>query len=133
MALLYWSHQRLAVVTGSVSMRIGDVTNLLGSGRDGSIYAADRRLCRSPRCCGWRGIMQDVQSSHSYADPAKYLSSDHDPLYRFQPWQANLRVLEIQEIKTVPYVPLSHDYVSHCTSWVRCDTTSLASRRSDNF
>jgi hypothetical protein len=23
----------------------------------------------------------------------KYLSSDHDPLYRFQPWQANLRVL----------------------------------------
>ena len=63
--------KRLAVVLGSVSMRIGDVTNLLGSGRDGSIYAADRRLCRSPRCYGWRGIMQDVQSSHSYADPAK--------------------------------------------------------------
>jgi putative transposase len=37
----------------------------------------------------------------------KYLSSDHDPLYRFQQWQANLRVLEIEEIKTVPYVPLS--------------------------
>ena len=25
----------------------------------------------------------------------KYLSSDHDPLYRFQQWQANLRVLEV--------------------------------------
>jgi hypothetical protein len=25
---------------------------------------------------------------------AKYLSSDHDPLYRFHQWQANLRVLE---------------------------------------
>src|SRR5262249_42239124 len=35
----------------------------------------------------------------------KYLSSDHDPLYRYHQWQANLRVLEIQEIKTVPYVP----------------------------
>src|SRR5215510_2022763 len=34
----------------------------------------------------------------------KYLSSDHDPLYRYHQWQANLRVLEIQEIKTVPYV-----------------------------
>src|SRR5215467_9571761 len=37
----------------------------------------------------------------------KYLSSDHDPLYRIHPWQANLRVLEVREIKTVPYVPLS--------------------------
>jgi putative transposase len=37
----------------------------------------------------------------------KYVSSDHDPLYRFHQWQANLRVLEVTEIKTVPYVPLS--------------------------
>ena len=35
----------------------------------------------------------------------KYLSSDHDPLYQFHQWQANLHVLEIEEIKTVPYVP----------------------------
>ena len=32
----------------------------------------------------------------------KYLSTDNDPLYRFHPWQANLRVLEVVEIKTVP-------------------------------
>ena len=37
----------------------------------------------------------------------KYLSSDHDPLYRFHQWQANLRVLGVTEIKTVSYVPLS--------------------------
>jgi len=41
----------------------------------------------------------------------KYLSSDHDPLFRFQRWQANLRILEVTEIKTVPYVPLSHPFV----------------------
>lgn len=29
----------------------------------------------------------------------KYLSSDHAPLYRFHPWQANLRVLEVEELK----------------------------------
>jgi hypothetical protein len=52
----------------------------------------------------------------------KYISSDNDPLYRFHQWQANLRILEVTEIKSIPYVPLSQDYASHCTSWVRCDT-----------
>ena len=32
----------------------------------------------------------------------KYLSSDNDPLFRFYRWLANLRVLEIDEIKSVP-------------------------------
>jgi transposase InsO family protein len=41
----------------------------------------------------------------------KYLSTDNDPLYRFNQWDANLRVLEVTEIKTVPYVPLSHPFV----------------------
>ena len=41
----------------------------------------------------------------------KYLSSDNDPLYRFHQWQANLRILEVTEIKTVPYIPLSHPFV----------------------
>ena len=63
----------------------------------------------------------------------RYLSSDNDPLYRFHQWQANLRILEVTEIKSIPYVPLSQDYASHCTSWVRCDTTSLAMRRCDSF
>ena len=49
----------------------------------------------------------------------KYLSSDHDPLYRFQQWQANLRVLEIEEIKTVPYVPLSHPFVERLIGTIR--------------
>jgi hypothetical protein len=39
------------------------------------------------------------------------LSSDHDPLYRFHQWQANLRILEITEIKAIPYAPLSHPFV----------------------
>jgi len=49
----------------------------------------------------------------------KYLSSDHDPLYRFQQWQANLRILEIQEIKTVPYVPMSHPFVERLIGTIR--------------
>jgi len=49
----------------------------------------------------------------------KYLSSDHDPLYRFHQWQANLRVLEVREIKTVSYVPVSHPFVERLIGTVR--------------
>jgi transposase InsO family protein len=35
----------------------------------------------------------------------KYLSSDHDPLFRFQRWLANLRILKIDEIKSIPSTP----------------------------
>jgi len=49
----------------------------------------------------------------------KYLSTDHDPLYRFHQWQANLRVLEVKEVKTVPYVPLSHPFVERLIGTIR--------------
>src|SRR5262245_60766960 len=49
----------------------------------------------------------------------KYLSSDHDPLYRFHPWQANLRILDISEIKTVPYAPLSPPFVERLIGTIR--------------
>jgi putative transposase len=49
----------------------------------------------------------------------KYLSSDHDPLYRFGQWQANLRILGVAEIKTVPHVPLSHPFVERLIGTVR--------------
>ena len=51
--------------------------------------------------------------------PPKYLSTDHDPLYRFYQWQANLRILEVKEIKTVPYVPLSHPFVERLIGTIR--------------
>jgi putative transposase len=51
--------------------------------------------------------------------PPKYVSSDHDPLYRFQQWQANLRVLGVAEIKTVPFVPLSHPFVERLIGTIR--------------
>ena len=48
-----------------------------------------------------------------------YLSADHDPLYRFHQWQANLRILNIREIKTVPYAPLSHPFVERLIGTIR--------------
>ncbi len=49
----------------------------------------------------------------------RYLSSDNDPLFLYQRWQANLRILEIQEIKSVPYLPLSHPFVERLIGTIR--------------
>ena len=72
-----------------------------------------------------RGVVDGVglcrmfnRATRGQASP-KYLSSDHDPLYRFHQWQANLRVLGVSEIKTVPYVPLSHPFVERLIGSVR--------------
>ena len=49
----------------------------------------------------------------------KYLSSDNDPLFLYHRWQANLRILDVDEIKTVPYTPLSHPFVERLIGTIR--------------
>jgi putative transposase len=49
----------------------------------------------------------------------RYLSSDHEPLNRSHQWQANLRILEMTKIKTVPHVPLSHPFVERLIGTIR--------------
>jgi len=41
----------------------------------------------------------------------RHLSTDHDPLFEAHRWTANLRMLEIDDIKTVPHVPRAHPFV----------------------
>ena len=41
----------------------------------------------------------------------RHLSTDHDPLFEAHRWTANLRILEIDEIKTVPRAPISRPFV----------------------
>ena len=49
----------------------------------------------------------------------RFLSTDHDPLYRFHRWRANLRIRKITEVKTVPYVPLSHPFIERLIGTIR--------------
>ena len=51
--------------------------------------------------------------------PPKYVSSDHDRLFRFHQWQADLRILDVEEIKTVPYAPRSHPFVERAIGTIR--------------
>jgi putative transposase len=56
--------------------------------------------------------------SHGQGVP-RHLSTDHDPLFEAHRWTANLRILEIDEIKTVPHVPLSHPFVERLIGTMR--------------
>ena len=47
------------------------------------------------------------------------LSLDHDPLFQFQRWQANLRILGIEALPTVRYVPVSNPFVERLIGTVR--------------
>ena len=49
----------------------------------------------------------------------KHVSTDHDPLFRFHRWMANLRVLAIEEIKSVPYAPVSHPFIERLIGTIR--------------
>ena len=49
------------------------------------------------------------------------LSTDNDPLFEFHRWKANLRILDVDEIKTVPLVPLSHPFVERLIGTIRRD------------
>jgi len=51
--------------------------------------------------------------------PPKYLSSDTDRLCQFHQWQANLRILDEEAIKTVPYAPRSHPLVERLIGTIR--------------
>jgi hypothetical protein len=41
----------------------------------------------------------------------RHLSSGHDPLFRSHRWLAKLRILQVEEIKSIPHVPVSHPFV----------------------
>ncbi len=49
----------------------------------------------------------------------KYISSDHDLLFAFHRWKANLRILDVAEVKTVPYVPISHPFMQRVVGTFR--------------
>ena len=47
------------------------------------------------------------------------VSSDQDPLFQYHRWKAKLRVLEIEEVKSLPHVPMSHPFVERLNGSVR--------------
>lgn len=55
----------------------------------------------------------------SGVDPPKTLSTDNDPLFKSHRWQANLRILDVNEIKSIPYAPMSHPFIERVFGTIR--------------
>jgi transposase InsO family protein len=49
----------------------------------------------------------------------RHLSSDNDPLFQHHRWQVNLRILDIQEIKSAPHAPLSPPFIERLIGTIR--------------
>jgi putative transposase len=61
-------------------------------------------------------MFNDATSGQGWS---KYLSSDNDPLFQYHRWKANMRILDIEEIKSLPHVPMSHPFVERLIGSVR--------------
>jgi putative transposase len=61
-------------------------------------------------------MFNDATSGHGWPER---ISSDNDPLFQYHRWKANPRVLEIEEIKSLPHVPMSHPFVERLIGSVR--------------
>ena len=77
-------------------------------------------------------IAQQLREAFPYESAPSFLLFDHDQKYGLEV-PAALRSLQITAVQTSIQSPWQKDYASHCSSWVRCDTTLFASRRWDSF
>src|ERR1700731_4374092 len=91
--------------------RRGSTTRRSRSRTSGScwVVARPRRRAACSREC--------VATRRRRRRPAR--TATHDPLFEAHRWRANLRILEIDEIKTVPNVPLSHPFVERLIGTMR--------------
>src|ERR1019366_5770514 len=92
------SREGQSVEARSVSMRICRPADTLGARRDGPMHASDRGFGVHRGAVDGVGLCLMFNRATRGHTPPTYLSSDHDPLYRFHQWQANLRTLDVKEI-----------------------------------
>jgi putative transposase len=107
------------VERGSVPMRIAHSPHVLGARGDGPVHASHRRFGVHRGAMDGVGLCRIFNRAIQGQTPPNYLSSDHDRLFQFHRWQANLRVLDAEEIKTVPYAPWSHPFVERLIGTIR--------------
>ena len=77
-------------------------------------------------------IVQQLREAFPFGSAPQFVIFDRDAKYGTDV-PAAIRSMRIKCVRTSFESPWQKDYASHCTSWVRCDTTSLARRRCDSF
>jgi len=103
---------RKTASTASICFDVNrDFAHILGAGRHGSVHSTLIGFGIHAGIVDGQALCRMFNRAIRGQALPKYLNSDHDPLYRFHQWQANLRVLGVREIKTISYVPLSHPFI----------------------
>ena len=73
----------------------------------------------APACIDGVSVCRMFNYASAGQPRPRHLSSDHDPLFRFHRWLANLRVIKVRQVKSVPYVPISHPFVERLIGTIR--------------
>jgi len=77
-------------------------------------------------------IIQQLREAFPFDSAPRFLIFDRDAKYGLEV-PAAVHSLKMSPVRTSFESPWQKDYASHCTSWVRCDTTLFARRRWDSF
>jgi len=116
--VVHWTHGRQPLERGPLSVRIHRAPELLGARGHGPVHASPRRCRRAPGVTA-ADVCRMFNVAIQGQGAPRHLSTDHDPLFEAYRWRANLRILEIDELKTVPQVPLSHPFVERLIGTMR--------------
>jgi hypothetical protein len=71
--------------------------------------------------------VRDTENALGFGRDGPVHAQDHRVWHarRNRRWQANLRILQVEEIKTTPYVPLSHPFVERLIGTIRRECLDL--------
>jgi len=47
------------------------------------------------------------------------LSTDNDPLFTDRRWRANLKIMDVAEVKSIPYAPMTHPFIERVIGTIR--------------
>ena len=111
---IYFSSIRVRMRTKSGT--VWSTSSLCGRRLAYSANSASRAPLR-PRASEAELAKTDTQSRVRQAGTTP--RADHDPSFEYYRWKANLRILGVKEINTVPFVPFSHPFVERLVGTVR--------------
>jgi putative transposase len=77
-------------------------------------------------------VVQQLREAFPEADPYRYMILDRDAKFNGEVLEF-LQAAGLKPKRTSVQAPWQKGYASHCTSWVRCATNSLARRRWESF
>ncbi|MHB8624512.1 MAG: integrase core domain-containing protein [Sulfuricaulis sp.] len=92
---------------------------ILTRSREQVARSADHRVCSLSRRRRWTGALPNVQPSRIESGYSAISHSDNEPLFTFHRWRVNLRVLEVEENKSIPHVPLLHPLYERLIGTIR--------------